>query len=299
MRRRRVGAGAGAGTGSLERLGHRDGALVPISGVLGERALDDRFERPRGPAWERRRLHLHVLERDLDRRLTAERRAPGEHLVEHDAGAVHVGGGRHRQPARLLGRHVARRADNRGGPAVGAALGQARDPEIADLDPASVRDEDVGGLDVAVHDVLGVRVLERAAQLLGHLAGLPGGERAAALQARRQALALDQLGDEVQALLGLPDVEDLHDPRIADARQELRLALEALGSVGILGPPRLDHLDRDGACQPPVVAAIHPAERALADQLVELVAAVEGAAGQIRGVGHQAVRPPGPSSAPG
>ena len=121
-------------------------------------------------------------------------------------------------------------------------------------------------------------------------------ERAAALQPRRQALALDELGDEVQALLGLPDVEYLDDAGIADAREQLRLALEALGPVGVLGPPRLDHLDRDWARQPPVVAAIHPAERALADQLVELVAAVEGAAGQIRGVRHQATAPRAVSS---
>ena len=124
-----------------------------------------------------------MLQRDLDRGLATEGRASGEHLVEHDAGAVDVGGGRHRLPARLLGRHVPRRADDRGGAAVGAALGQPGDPEIADLDPASIGDEDVGRLDVTVHDVFGVRVLERAAEMLGDLAGAQASRRSAALGA--------------------------------------------------------------------------------------------------------------------
>ena len=85
----------------------------------------------------------------------------------------------------------------------------------------------------------------------------------------------------------MTDVEDLDDARVAHASEQLGFALEALRAVGILGPPRLDHLDRDRARQPPVVPAINAAERALADQLVELVAPVERAAGQIGGVRHR------------
>src|SRR6202042_3144375 len=118
---------------------------------------------------------------------------------------------------------------------------------------------------------------EPAAQLLDDLARFRCGDRTAALQPSREALALDELGNEVQALFGVADVEDLHDARIAHAGEQLGLAFEALRAVGVLGPPRLDHLDRDRAREPPVVPAVDAAERPLADQLAELVPPVERA----------------------
>ncbi len=126
-----------------------------------------------------------------------------------------------------------------------------------------------------MHDVPRVRLGERAAELFGHRGGFPGSERLAP-QAVREALALHQLRDVVEALGGMADVEDLDDARIADAREQLRLALEAASPVGILGPPGLDHLDRDRPLQAAIQSPVDAAERALADYGVELVAIVKG-----------------------
>jgi hypothetical protein len=103
--------------------------------------------------------------------------------------------------------------------AVGASLSKSRNPEVADLDLAAAGDEHVGRLDITVHDVLGVGVLEGAAELLGDVTRLPRRQWTAALEPSGEALPLDELGDEVQALVGLPDVEDLDDARIAHAGQ--------------------------------------------------------------------------------
>ena len=65
-------------------------------------------------------------------------------------------------------------------------------------------------------------------------------------------------------------------------REQLRLALEALHPAAVLGPPGLDHLHRDGPREPPVDPAVDAAEGAFADHRVQLVAAVERAAGEIR-----------------
>ena len=292
----RVRAGPGVRVGQL--IGHRRGTLVPVGGLLGQRPRHDPLERPRRPRGKRRQRLLDVAEGDLDGGIAVERRMAGQHLVQHDAGAVQVGGGGDRQPAGLLGRHVSRGAHDRGRPSLGGALGQARDPQVAHLDLAARRDQHVGRLDVAVHDLLGVRMRERAAELLGDFAGGPRREPAAAPEPRGQALALDQLGHVVEPLLGLPDVVDLDDAGVADAGQQLCLAFEALGPVGVLGPPRLDHLDGHAAGEPTVVAPIHPAEGPLADQLAQFVPAVERAAHQVGRVRHRS-RLPWPRSARG
>ena len=112
------------------------------------------------------------------------------------------------------------------------------------------------------------------------------GSSAAAAQALCEALAFDQLGDVVGTLLGVADVEDLHDPGVAHPREQPRLALEALHPRAVLGPPWLDHLHGDRPREALVQAAVYTPEGALADHRVKLVAPVEGPARQIRGAEH-------------
>ena len=218
-----------------------------------------------------------MAERELDGAVLGERRLAREHLVQDDPDAVDVGRGRRAAAARLLGGHVAGRTDDRGARAVGAALSEPGDAEVAYLHPPLGRDQDVGGLDVTVDHALGVGLRECLAQLLGDPRRLPRSDRAA-LEPGGEALTVDELGDVEEALVGLADVEDLDDARVTDAREQPRLALEIGCPIGILGPPRLDHLDRDRPLQPAIPAAVHAPERPLADHGVEFVAVVQGAA---------------------
>ena len=226
-----------------------------------------------------------MAQAQLDDGAVGERRLAGQHLVEHDPGAVDVGRGARRPPARLLGGHVAGRSRNGGGQRLRGALGEPRHPEVADPDPAVFAQQHVGGLDVAVDDPLPVGAGERGAELLGDATGLLDGQ-GAALDAVGEALALDELGDVVGTLVGFADVVDAHDARVADAGQQLRLALEALDPGLVLGPPGLDHLDRDDAAEAQVTAAIDPSERALSEHFEELVAAVQRGSGQVRSARH-------------
>ena len=216
-------------------------------------------------------------ERELNGAVLAERRPAREHLVHDDADAVDVGRGRRAAAAGLLGRHVTRGADDRRAGAVGAALGEPGDAEVAYLQPPLERDQDVGGLDVTVDHALGVGLCERLAELLGDPGRLPRRDRAA-LEPRSQALPIYQLGHVVEALVGLADVEDLDDAGVTDACQQPRLALEIGRPIGILGPPGLDHLDRDSPLQPAIPAAVDAPEGPLADHGMEFVAVVQGAA---------------------
>ena len=105
-------------------------------------------------------------------------------------------------------------------------------------------------------------------------------------QPLRQVLAGHQLRDVVATLGRMPDVVDLDDPGVRDPRQQPRLTLEVGHPLGILGPPRLDHLDRDRALQTAVAARVDAAERPLADHGVEFIAVVERGARKVRNVRH-------------
>ncbi len=218
-----------------------------------------------------------------------ERRLPGEHLVQHDADRVHVRCGARGPAASLLGRHVPRGADDCRGAAVSAALGQPGHAEVGDLDPAVGRDQHVRRLDVAMNDALRVGRSQRTAELLRDPARRPGRNRPAA-QTGREALPVHELGDVVETLVSVPDVEDLDDARIVDTGQQLRFALEAAHPDRILGPPWLDHLDRHGPGETTVDAAVDASERPLADHGEELIAPVQGTTGQIRCSWHKGDR---------
>ena len=129
---------------------------IAVLGPLGERALDD--SRPAPPAVRagsggggscRWRSASSTAEPPVNGG------SPGEHLVEHDAGAVDVGRGR-RRARRAPARAPCTAASRRSSPTAPsrAALGEPRDAEVADLDPSRRGDQDVGRLDVAVDDPL-------------------------------------------------------------------------------------------------------------------------------------------------
>ena len=137
--RRPSGAGAAApsagsrGTGSPRSARHdvargREAVRRIALEAAQDRLLPDGRQIRRVPARRGRRL-LELLQRDRQRRVALERHAPGDHLVDHDAERVDVGGGRRRRgprPARapcspacrsrlgLRQRASARRAGRRG-----------------------------------------------------------------------------------------------------------------------------------------------------------------------------------------
>ena len=156
----------------------------------------------------------------------------------------------------------------------GDSLGEA---EVRQPGPALGVDQDVGGLDVAVNDPLGVGGAEGGRDLLA-----PGHDLA-----DRRALARlleelfevrpgDELQDEEGAPLGLADFVDLDEVGVRQGRGSPGLDREAL--EGLLGPgsAREELLDRDEAIQLRIPGAIDDAHSAASQLSLELVAAEEG-----------------------
>lgn len=155
----------------------------------------------------------------------ARPRRAGQQFLGQATEAVDIGGAAQRRAGLLLGAGVARR-QARGG-AVAIDLLQPRDAEVQQHRMALGGDQHVGGLEVAVHDQVAVREVQRRADLAQQLqplrqrrAGGPGVQRA----------SVDEGHDEVGPARGRgAAVQQPRDVRVLQRRQDLALAGQQLG----------------------------------------------------------------------
>ena len=142
----------------------------------------------------------------------------------------------HRAPLELLGGHVGRAADDGGGVRF---LEQARGAEVGHLHDAALGDEDVGGAQVAMEDLVLVRVLDALQDLHRVGQGARDVEALLAVEHRLQALALDVLHDDEEDALDALGGDDADDVRMIEGGQEARL-LQQVVEVAALAVGDLD-----------------------------------------------------------
>ena len=226
---------------------------------------------------ERLSLALHVLVHDRHVVAAAVGRVAGQHLVHDDAEAVDVGALVDLLAEDLLGRHVFRRADDvaRLRELRVAALRGGGDAEVHDLEQPRVVDQDVRGLQVAMDDALLVRdahadadvravgdgLLRRHRLLVGDL----GAERM-----RRKVLHRDRV-----AAADVQEVVDADDVLVRDAPRVAQLVHEALQHLLVGGDVGVQELQDQALLDDGVLDENDGAERAFADLLDELVAALD------------------------
>ena len=211
-----------------------------------------------------------------------ERTTPAQHLVDDDAERELVAAKVHGPAGRLLGRHVPDRAEDHPGVCgrgVADRLGlrmrggrrrPLRDAEVEDLHVPVGGQEDVLGLEIAVRDAAGVRGGEAAGDLPGQVQRPPEAERAG-VERVPQRLPAEELGDQVgHGPLGA-DVEDGEDVGMIERRGGARLHFESAKAVRVGDELARQHLHRDVASQPRVVALVdlaHPAGAQQADDFI-------------------------------
>ncbi len=164
-------------------------------------------------------------------RQPARRHRPHQHLVDHARQAVHVGALVHVGTARrLLGTHVARRADGdaRAGERLVARAGDGLGDSEVGHERVPLGEQHVLGLHVAMHDTLPVRVAQR----VGHV--LRDGERVAQregplpIEPDAQRLAHHERHHVVQQPVGQAGVVQRENVRVRQVGGDADLVQEPL-----------------------------------------------------------------------
>ena len=176
----------------------------------------------------------------------------------------------------LLRAHVGRRPHQHadlGEPGFRRRGDGPRHAEVGD-DRVALLDQDVLGLDVAVHDPLPVRVVEGVGRLAREPERACQGKPAVASEMVAKGAALDIRGDIVEKAVRLARVVERQQMRMVQPGHDPDLAQEALGAEH-LGESRLQDLERDDAVVPQVAGEIDHGHAAVADLTIDGVPARE------------------------
>ncbi len=230
-----------------------------------------------------------TLDEQRERGVAAARAAlADQHLRQNQAERIDVGALIDLLAGRLLRRHVGQRPDDRAGRGgERARRRRARDPEVGDDRLLGVVDEDVGGLQIAVHDAHLVRGAQAGHHLARKRQGSSDGQLPFGREQTRQIGAVHERHRDVLDAVDLAEVVNADDVGVRDLAREHQLALEA--ALELLRRQRvrvrLDHLQRQRQRQlriPDVVDRAHPAD---AEQADDLIALTEGLSGNETGRG--------------
>ena len=252
---RRVAQVAILGQGRRDHVVEGFGQLGPPPGDFRRGIVDVRQERPEFVA-------------------ATERRLARQQLVEHAAERVDVDAPVHRPALDLLGREVLDRPDD------SAIARQARDgrrvlrqAEIAQIRVIGatvvVREQDVGGLDVTMDQASPMCGVERIAHLGDELDGALRVQPPEDLQQAREVAAVHIPHRQVEQPVGLARSVDRDDVGMLEARDEPRLAQEALAEPLVARQALREDLHGHSPVEREVFGRIHRSHRSAADQATD------------------------------
>ena len=198
-----------------------------------------------------------------------ERPLAGRHLVEHDPERVDVRARVNRLTTHLFGRHVRQRPSEFGARlrlglcGIGGWVRQLRQAKVQHLHPALGCDDDVGGLEIAVHDAAFVRLLERRGHVAAKRGDLLFRQRATGNELR-QRVARDELHDQEVEPVAAVEIVNRGDVRVIQPGQRLRFASEPAPCRLVGQHARWQYFEGDVAIEVLVASAVDLAHAAFA-----------------------------------
>ena len=211
-----------------------------------------------------------------------KRARSGRELVEHGAERELIRPEVERPAGRLFGRHVTDRAgDSAPGhlPVIGRRIARDRlgpnreDPretEVEDLDEPVVREHQVFGFQVPVHDPRAVR-LGQAVRDLGRNREEPPQRDLTRDDQVPQADSFDELHGDVEGGVGGSDLVNRHDVRVVQGGRGPRFPFQLPEPIGIRRERRRQDLDRDFAAEARVARSIDLPHSSLPERGEDLV----------------------------
>ena len=166
-------------------------------------------------------------------------------------------------------------------------IGEHRDAEVDEVAVAGLVEQHVRRFHVAVHDAERVRGGERGADLFDEACHLGNRYRAFG-DPFRQRPAAQQPEHQERATGTAPVVVQRHDVRMLEPGHELGFGLEPLHEPWVIRELGAHDLDRDLAAHARLHRPVHRTERALADDLTELVARHRDTEAAVRATGRRA-----------
>jgi hypothetical protein len=122
------------------------------------------------------------------------------------------------------------------------ALG--REPKVDDTNRLLAVEEQVLGLDVAVHNIVCVQVRDARHDLVEEAPPLILAQPPRLYNVLEELAAGGKLHDEVDAVGGMDDLPEPNHVRVFELLEDLDLAPDPLDVVRLLHPSLLEHLDR-------------------------------------------------------
>ena len=259
---------------------------------------DHRFDFRRHPAGganlrKSRRCFGGMGEQHVHRLVADERQSAGQQFEQDDADAVQIAAIIGLLASHLFRRDVARRADGEIDAGVrlvvhhadvagiGDQLGEA---EIHDLDffvrGIGIDDHQVGGLQVAVNDSLGMGGVEGLAQLVQNLADPRRRESAVTVHQGIEADAAHVFHDDARAERIIQgSVIEGDNVGMLKASHQQHFPLKTLTKLGIAGNMLVHDLDNDLPSEIGLLGQVDTSHPPFAEELDGLISTKEGSAG--------------------
>ena len=249
---------------------------------------------------QRAGLVRDLLDGNLHHVVSIKGQMTREHLVHHDAHRVDVTGAVGLVSFCLLRADIMHAAHCLTGQHLVICPGNTGNAEVHHAQLAVIQQHNILGLDIPVHDAVGVGMLQRLEDLGDEVHGLPAGKLAAPLvEVLPQGHAVHIFHNNILQMVVDRDIVHLNDIGVIQQRDGLGFVFKAahkIRVVHILPPQHLDGHHSPGghrAVLSPHDCLIHVGHAAGADQLLHLVQTVQSFTDQvIHGAPPSAPPPP-------